>query len=84
MNLEPVIQSEVSEREKQILYIETYVWNLERWYQWSYVQGNKGDTDIKNRRLDSVGEGEGGVIWDNSIVTCNFFKVKKKDSQGED
>ena len=33
MNLEPVIQSEVSEREKQILYIETYVWNLERWYQ---------------------------------------------------
>ena len=33
MNLEPVIQSEVSEREKQIAFIKTYVWNLERWYQ---------------------------------------------------
>ena len=34
MNLEPVIQSEVShsEREKQILYINAYIWNLEQWY----------------------------------------------------
>ena len=24
-----------SEREKQILYINTYVWNLERWYWWT-------------------------------------------------
>ena len=33
MNLETVIQSEVShsEREKQILYINRYVWNLEKW-----------------------------------------------------
>ena len=27
-----------------------------------YVQGSKGDTDIKNRLLDTVGEGEGGMI----------------------
>ena len=33
MNLEPVIQSGVSEREKQIPYIKTYILNLERWYQ---------------------------------------------------
>ena len=33
MNLDPVIQSEVkSEREKQILNINTYIGNLERWY----------------------------------------------------
>ena len=62
MNLEPVIQSEVSEREKQIGYIKTYVWNLERWYQRSLMQGNEEDTDIRNRSLDSVGKGEGGVI----------------------
>ena len=37
------------------------MWNLERWYQQSYVQGSKGDTDIKNRLSDPVG-GEGGVI----------------------
>ena len=33
MNLEPIVQNEVkSEREKQILYINAYIWNLERWY----------------------------------------------------
>ena len=28
----------------------------------SYIKGSKGDTDIKNRLLDSVGEGEGGMV----------------------
>ena len=28
----------------------------------SYMQGCKGDTDIKKRLLDSVGEGGSGVI----------------------
>ena len=32
MDLESVIRSEVSEREKQILHINAYVWNLEKWY----------------------------------------------------
>ena len=26
------------------------------------MQGSKGDTDVKNRLLDLVGEGEGGMI----------------------
>ena len=30
MNLEPIIQSEVSERGKQILYFNAYIWNVER------------------------------------------------------
>ena len=34
MDLETVIQSEVkSKREKQISYINTCMWNLERWYR---------------------------------------------------
>ena len=45
-----------SERERQIPYIHTCIWKLERWYQWSYMQGSKGDTDIKNRLLNSVGK----------------------------
>ena len=28
----------------------------------SYMRDSKRDTDIKNRLLDSVGEGEGGMI----------------------
>ena len=50
----------------QIPYINAYVWNLERWYQRSYIQGSKGDTDVKNKLLDSVGEGKGGMTWENS------------------
>ena len=69
-----------SERERQILYIYAYIWNLERQYQWSYMQGSKGDTDVKNRLLDSVGEGEGGMIWENSTETCIFSYVKQMTS----
>ena len=30
----------------------------------------------KNRLLDSVGEGKGGVIWENSIEACLLPYVK--------
>ena len=33
MDLETVIQSEVSQKEKQISYINAYTWNLEKWYR---------------------------------------------------
>ena len=28
------------------------------------------DTDVYNGLLDSEGEGEGGMIWENAILTC--------------
>ena len=31
MKLKPIIQSEVSQKEKPIQYTNTYIWNLERW-----------------------------------------------------
>ena len=34
-----------------------------------YIRDSKRDTDVKNRLLDSVGEGEGGMIWKTSIET---------------
>ena len=40
------------------------------------MQGGKGNTDVKNRRLDSVGEDEGGTIWENSIETSILPYVK--------
>ena len=40
------------------------------------MQGNKRDTDVKNRLLDSVGEGEGRMIWENSIETCTLPYAK--------
>ena len=43
---------------------------------------SKRDTDIKNRLLDSVGEGEGGMIWENNIETCILPYVKQITSPG--
>ena len=65
-----------SERKIPVQYINTYIWNLERWLWWPYMQDSKRDTDIKNRFLDSVGEDEGGMIWENSIETCILPYVK--------
>ena len=80
MNLEPIIQSEISQREKQISYTNAYIWNLEKWYWWSYLQGSKGDTDIKNRLLDTVGEEDGDMIWERSIDTYTLPYVKQMTS----
>ena len=33
------------------------------------MQDSKKDTDVKNRLLDSVGEGKGGMIWENTTET---------------
>ena len=34
------------------------------------MQDSKNDTDVYSRLLDSEGEGEGGMIWENGIETC--------------
>ena len=43
---------------------------------------SKRDTEIKNRLLESVGKGEGGMIWENSIETCLLPYVKQITSPG--
>ena len=59
MVLESVIQSDV--REKQILYINAYIWNLEKWYRQTYLQGRIRDTDIEKGLMYRVREGESGA-----------------------
>ena len=46
------------------------------------MQDSKRDTDVKNSLLDSVGEGECGMIWENSIETCILSYVKQITSPG--
>ena len=43
---------------------------------------SKRDTDVKNSLLDSVGEGESGMIWENNIETCILSYMKQIDSPG--
>ena len=46
------------------------------------MQHRKRDTDVQNRLLDSVGEGEGGMFQENSIQTCILSRVKQITSPG--
>ena len=43
---------------------------------------SKRDTDVQNKLLDSVGKGEGGMTWENSIETCILSYVKQIASPG--
>ena len=62
MTLEPVIQNEISQKEKkQISYIKLYTWKLEKWYWWTYFQGRNRDRDLENRLVDKAGEEKGGA-----------------------
>ena len=46
------------------------------------MQNRKRETDIQNRLLDSVGEGEGGMFRENSIETSILSRVKQITSLG--
>ena len=46
------------------------------------MQNRKRDTDVQNRLLDSVGEGEGGMFQENGIETCILSTVKQITSPG--
>ena len=46
------------------------------------MRDSKRDTDVLNSLLDSVGEGEGEMIWENGIETCKLSYVKRIASPG--
>ena len=46
------------------------------------MRNSKRDTGVQNSLLDSVGEGKGGMIGENSIETCILSYVKQITSPG--
>ena len=46
------------------------------------MRDRKRDTNVKNNLLYSVGEVEGGMIWENSIVTYILSYEKQITSPG--
>ena len=40
------------------------------------MRDSQRDTDVLNSFLDSVGEGEGRMIWENGMETCKISHVK--------
>ena len=46
------------------------------------MYNRKRDTDVQNRLLGSVGDGEGGMFRENSIEICILSRVKQITSLG--
>ena len=60
--LECIIQSEVSHKEKHQYSILTHAYGIQKDGNDDPICETARDTDVKNRLLDSVGDGEGGMI----------------------
>ena len=73
MGLEPIIHSKL-ERQKQVLYMNAYMWNLEKWYRWTYLKSRNRDTDVENKYMDIKGAGRVDElgIWDWHIHTAMY------------
>ena len=48
------------ERQRQMSYDITYMWNLKKWYKWTYLQNRNRLTDIANKLMVTKGESGGG------------------------
>ena len=58
------------EREKQILYINAYVWSLGKWYQWNYLQSrNRGGENRSVAGKERAGWTE-EAHWHACTVEC--------------
>ena len=52
-----------SKREKQISCSITYMWSLEKWYRWIYLQSRNGVTDVQDKLMVPKG-GKSGMNWE--------------------
>ena len=63
------------------------MWNLEKWYRWTGLQGRNWDTDVENKRMDTKqgkrrGARGGGVMnWaigiDMYTLMCIILMTNK-------
>ena len=67
--VESVIEWHKSETDKQIFYINIYIymWNLEKWYRWTYLQGKNRDADIEIGFVNTEREEEGWMNLESRI-----------------
>ena len=75
IKLGSIMQSDVSQKEKHQYSILTYVYGIRKMVTVTLYADSKRHR-CKNRLLDSVGEGEGGMIQENSIETGILSYVK--------
>ena len=67
-----------SDRERQISYDITHMWNLKKnWYKWTYLQNRNRPTDLENELMVTRGEGWGrGIDWEFGIDMYTLLYLK--------
>ena len=80
MKLEPVIQSEVSQKEKHKYSILTHIYGIQKDDNNNPVCETAKETQMYKTVFWTLWEREGGMIWENGIKTCIIpsKKIKKK------
>ena len=72
LNLKFVLLSK-SEREKQISYINAYIWNLQKWHRGTYLQGWNRDADVEDGLWTQQGKGKGWT--ERAALACAHSHV---------
>ena len=76
MKLEPIIQSEVSQKEKHQYSILTHIYGIQKECNDNPVCETAKESQMYRTVLWTLGEEEGGMIWENGIETCIISYMK--------
>ena len=70
MNLEPIIQSEICQKEKHQYSTLMHIYGIEKDGNDNHVSDTAKETMIYRTVFWTLWEREGGMIWENGIKTC--------------
>ena len=76
MKLEPIIQNEVSQKEKHQYSILTHIYGIQKDGNDNPVSETATETQMYRTVSWTLGEGKSGMIWENGIETCIILYMK--------
>ena len=83
MKLEPIIQSEVSQKEKHQYNIITHIYGIQKDGNDNPVCETAKETQTYRMVFWTLWEREGGMIWENGIKTCIISYKKQIATPGQ-
>ena len=82
--MEPIIQSEVSQKEKHQYSVLMHIYGIQKDGNHDTICETAKETQMQKTVFQTVGEGEGGMISEGSIETCILSYVKQIAGPGFD